>query len=84
MALMITDDCTGCSVCEPECPNDAISENNGVYAIDPNKCTECVGHHDESQCVPVCPVDAIVPDSRHRESKDKLLQKFQQLAGQAA
>ncbi len=24
MALMITDECINCDVCEPECPNDAI------------------------------------------------------------
>jgi len=46
MALMITDDCINCDVCEPECPNGAISPGEEIYRIDPNSCTECVGHYD--------------------------------------
>ncbi|HAF01166.1 MAG TPA: ferredoxin [Methylophilaceae bacterium] len=49
--------CTGCSACEPECPNQAIYEKNGVFFIKPEKCTECIGHFDEAQCVAACPVD---------------------------
>ncbi len=49
--------CTSCSACEPECPNDAISEKDGAFVIDPNKCTECIGHFDSPQCVSVCPID---------------------------
>ena len=40
MALMITDECINCDVCEPECPNDAISQGDTIYVIDPNKCTD--------------------------------------------
>jgi ferredoxin len=54
---IIASQCTGCSACEPECPNVAIREKNGVFLIDPKKCTECLGHFDEPQCVAVCPVD---------------------------
>ncbi len=54
MALMITDECINCDVCEPECPNDAISMGPEIYQIDPNRCTECVGHFDEPQCVSRC------------------------------
>ena len=43
MALMITDECINCDVCEPECPNQAISMGSDFYQIDPAKCTECVG-----------------------------------------
>lgn len=50
MALIITDECINCDVCEPECPNDAISMGPEIYVIDPGKCTECVGHFDEPQC----------------------------------
>ena len=56
MALMITDECINCDVCEPECPNEAISMGPEIYIIDPNKCTECIGHFDTPQCVEVCPV----------------------------
>lgn len=80
---MIADSCNACSACEPECPNGAISEGDGLYVIDPDKCTECVGHHEESQCALVCPVDCIGPDPKHRETKDDLLQKYQSLAGPA-
>ena len=62
MALKITDECINCDVCEPECPNGAITQGADIYAIDPALCTECVGHCEASQCVSVCPVDCIVPD----------------------
>jgi ferredoxin len=29
----------------------------GVYVIDPEKCTECQGHYATPQCAKVCPVD---------------------------
>jgi ferredoxin len=57
MSLKITDVCINCDVCEPECPNHAISQGEEIYVIDPDKCTECVGHFDTPQCVAVCPVD---------------------------
>ncbi|MBU0691004.1 YfhL family 4Fe-4S dicluster ferredoxin [bacterium] len=60
MAMKITDDCTSCGACEPECPVEAITEGDEFYVIDPNTCVECVGHHDSPACVDVCPVDAIV------------------------
>ena len=53
MALYITDECINCDVCEPECPNEAISPGDEIYVIDPNLCTECVGHYETSQCVEV-------------------------------
>lgn len=65
MALMITQDCISCDVCEPECPNDAISRGDGIYQIDPYLCTECHGHYDKPQCVEVCPIDCILPDPNH-------------------
>lgn len=80
MALMITDDCNNCSACESECPNDAITEGDSIYTIDPDKCTECVGHFDESQCVVACPAECIVADPAHNESKEELLAKYQRLA----
>ncbi len=84
MALMITDECINCDVCEPECPNGAIAQGAEVYEIDSNKCTECVGHFDTPQCIEVCPVDCIVPNPDHAEDKDQLQQKFLKLtAGKA-
>jgi ferredoxin len=79
MALLITDECINCDVCEPECPNDAISQGEDVYVIAPDKCTECVGHFDAPQCVEVCPVDCILPDPAHAESREQLLAKFEKI-----
>jgi ferredoxin len=82
MALKITDDCISCGVCEAECPNDAISEGDSIFVIDPDRCTECVGFHDEPQCIDVCPVECIVPDPEHEETKDQLLEKKKKLHGE--
>ncbi|MBK8452081.1 MAG: YfhL family 4Fe-4S dicluster ferredoxin [Thiofilum sp.] len=79
MALIITDECINCDVCEPECPNDAISAGDEIYVIDPARCTECVGHYDEPQCVAVCPVDCIPKDPDHVESKEALMLKYEAL-----
>ncbi len=81
MALIITDECIICGACEPECPNDAITAGDEIYLIEISKCTECVGHFDESQCVEVCPVDCCVPDPDNKESKEELMEKFQKLTG---
>ena len=82
MALMITDDCINCDVCEPECPNQAISMGEEHYEIDPDKCTECVGHFGEPQCVQVCPVDCIPVKPLRVEDPQVLLAKFRRLLGQ--
>ena len=79
MALMITDECISCGACEPECPNNAISEGDDRYVIDPEKCTECVGYYDSPQCASICPVDACVPDPNHQESKEELQAKYERL-----
>ena len=79
MALKITDECINCDVCEPECPNEAIYQGELIYEIDPDKCTECVGHFDEPQCQQVCPVDCIPQDPDHAENREQLLVKYQTL-----
>jgi ferredoxin len=84
MALMITDECINCDVCEPECPNNAISQGEEIYVIDPALCTECVGHYDTPQCVEVCPVDCIPKNPDRHESKEVLYEKYLRLSGQAA
>ena len=76
MSLLINDECINCDVCEPECPNGAISQGDEIYEIDPNLCTECIGHFDEPQCIEVCPVDCIVKDPDHEESEEQLLKKY--------
>ena len=82
MALMITDECINCDVCEPECPNQAIAPGDEIYEIDPERCTECVGHFDEPQCVAVCPVDCIPNDPDRVESQEVLLLKYEALMAQ--
>ena len=76
MALKITDLCINCDVCEPECPNGAISMGEEYYRIDPGKCTECVGHFDQPQCREVCPVDCIPLDADHAETREQLHAKY--------
>jgi ferredoxin len=84
MSLKITDECINCDVCEPECPNEAIFQGPEIYEIDPNKCTECVGHFDEPQCVAVCPIDCIPVDPDNIETDDELREKYFRLTGQVA
>ena len=80
MALMINEECINCGACEPECPNQAIFAGDEIYEIDPDKCTECVGHFETQQCVDVCPVDSCVPDPEHQESREDLEMKARKLA----
>jgi ferredoxin len=76
---MITDECINCDVCEPECPNGAIALGAEIYEIDPHKCTECVGHFDEPQCVQLCPVACIPLNPQYAESRDQLHAKYLRL-----
>ena len=82
MSLIITDECINCDVCEPECPNDAISQGEEIYEIDPNLCTQCVGLYDEPQCQQVCPVDCNPLDPNNVESEEALMTKFLLISGQ--
>ncbi len=84
MALWITDACINCDVCEPECPNQAISMGAEIYEIDPQRCTECVGHFDEPQCVQVCPVECIPVNPSYVETKEQLLARYRLLQQGAA
>ena len=79
MAYKINEECISCGACEPDCPNQAITEGETIYIIDPSKCTECVGSHESSRCVEVCPVDACELDAEHKESREQLLEKWQGL-----
>jgi len=82
MALMITDECINCDVCEQECPNEAIYQGELIFEIDPNRCTECVGHFDTPQCREVCPVDCIPLNPEHTETQEQLMQKYQKLTAE--
>ena len=87
MALTILDTCINCDVCEPACPNQAISMGADYYVIDPDKCTECMGHFDEPQCMQVCPVSCIPVHPEFVEDRETLMQKYMRLqaaAGPAA
>jgi ferredoxin len=75
MATHITSDCINCGACEPECPNQAISEGDEIYVINPELCTECVGFYDHEACQAVCPVECCLPDPKVREEEPQLLQR---------
>jgi ferredoxin len=94
MATMITEECINCGACEPECPNTAIYQGgvewefNGathaplsdeVFYIVPEKCTECVGFHDEEACATVCPVDVCIPNPEIPETEEVLIQRAKEL-----
>lgn len=79
MSLLITDECINCGVCEPECPNAAITPGEEIYVIDWQRCTECVGYFDQPQCQLVCPVECIIPDPEHTETREQLMAKFERL-----
>ena len=81
---MITDACINCDVCEPECPNQAISAGVEIYVIDPKRCTECVGHFEKPQCVEVCPVDCIPLNPDVVETSEQLMAKYEVLTAEKA
>lgn len=64
-------------MCEPECPNEAISMGDSIYEINSDRCTECVGHYDTPTCQKVCPIpNTILKDPAHVESEEQLWDKF--------
>ncbi len=79
MSTMITEECINCGVCEPECPNEAITEGEEVFVIDPLLCTECVGFHPKEQCAEVCPVDCCVPDPNNEEAEQVLFVRAKEM-----
>ncbi|MDO6686140.1 MULTISPECIES: YfhL family 4Fe-4S dicluster ferredoxin [unclassified Agarivorans] len=81
MALLISKKCINCDMCEPECPNQAISYDGIITVIDPERCTECKGHYERPTCIDVCPIDCIAVDPAHKESEEQLYDKFVALHG---
>lgn len=64
MALKIQESCINCDVCEPACPQKAISfdDDEIIYTINPDLCTQCQGDYPEPQCQTLCPIpDCIIP-----------------------
>ncbi|MGP1929008.1 MAG: YfhL family 4Fe-4S dicluster ferredoxin [Arsenophonus sp. NC-WZS1-MAG3] len=77
MSLLITHRCINCDMCEPECPNEAISMGEEFYQINPNLCTECIGHYDKPTCQSVCPINnTILKDPNNHETEEELWDKF--------
>jgi hypothetical protein len=79
MATMITSECINCGACEPECPNNAITQGEEIYVIDPLLCTECVGFHGYEACAAVCPVDCCVTDPNNVETEEVLIARAREL-----
>jgi len=79
MAMKILAECINCGACEPECPNQAISAADGIYLIDAERCTECVGAYESPRCVEVCPVDCIPHDPDRVESPEVLQARYASL-----
>ena len=76
MATHITQDCINCGACEPECPNQAISEGDEIDVINPELCTECVGFYDHEACQAVCPVECCLPNPEIVESEEILIARL--------
>ena len=79
MAIIITDECINCDVCEEVCPNKAISFGGEIFIIDKDLFTECVGHYEKPACVEICPIDCIKKDLKNVESQQQLQAKFARL-----
>lgn len=79
MSTMITVECINCGACEPECPNEAISQGEDIFVIDPQLCTECVGFHEQEACAAVCPVDCCIPDPNIVESEAVLYERARRI-----
>lgn len=79
MSTIITEECINCGACEPECPNNAISQGDEIFKIDAALCSECVGFHDEEACAAVCPVDCCVADPKNPETEEVLLARAKKI-----
>ena len=58
---------------EVDTGEDQAPIEDDYYYIVPDKCTECMGFHEEPQCAAVCPVDCCVPDPDRKETEEVLL-----------
>lgn len=76
MSVHINENCISCGACLWECPTEAILPGDLRPVVETDICTECYGFFGESQCVVVCPANAIAVTS---ESLESLSQKFDHL-----
>lgn len=61
------------TVVDGDTPQKAYADE--YYYIVSEKCTECVGFHEEPQCAAVCPVDCCILDPNKQETEEKLQHK---------
>ena len=73
MSVQIVDNCITCGACFWECPTEAVSPGNPRPVINEQECTECWGFFGESQCMVVCPVNAI---ALHAEPIEQLAGRY--------
>jgi len=59
----VTEDCTGCALCEKVCPIDAITVTDGRPQWNVKKCTRCIA------CIHRCPSSAIRLGRSHRHGQ---------------
>ncbi len=79
MACWITQDCISCGICIGQCPNNAIYVNHlDAYAVDPNRCTECVDQP-RRRCLLICSAGAIQPDPNRIEPRERLWARHRKL-----
>ncbi|MGH7907237.1 MAG: 4Fe-4S dicluster domain-containing protein [Candidatus Binataceae bacterium] len=94
MSTLITEECINCGACARECPNTAIYSGGvqweldgekrpalreDIFYIAPEKCTECVGFHEQERCATVCPVDCCIADPDIPETEGNLIQRARRL-----
>ena len=58
MTMKITEECTVCGLCLPECPTESISEGD-IYVINVDTCNECRDKEEGPRCRIACPIDCI-------------------------
>ncbi|MEW6137263.1 MAG: 4Fe-4S binding protein [Thermodesulfobacteriota bacterium] len=59
MITVRQDLCTGCSLCVPSCPDEAIACFG--WAVVDDRCSNC------QTCLPYCPVEALTSEERHTD-----------------
>ena len=79
MVYVISEDCIACGACISECPNGAIRDGETTCVVNPDRCTECVGDHQQPECDIICPIGAPHKDFDTHETREELLEKWKKL-----